>query len=42
MYVVNHKHLFKRNLAVHNHDTRSAKNFHLHITNLTTYQKGAY
>jgi hypothetical protein len=36
MYVANNKHLFTRNLAVHNHDTRSAKNFHLPITNLTT------
>jgi len=42
MYVANNKHLFTRNLAVHNHDTRSANNFHLPITNLTIYQKGAY
>jgi hypothetical protein len=42
MYVVNSKHLFTRNLAHHNHNTRSAKNFHLPITNLTIYQKGAY
>jgi len=42
MYVVNNKHLFTRNLEVHNHDTRSAKNFHLPITNLTTHQKVAY
>ena len=42
MYVVNKKHIFTRNLAVHNHNTRSAKNFHLPITNLTIYQKGAY
>jgi hypothetical protein len=43
MHVVNKKHLpFRRNLEVHNHDTRSAKNFHLPITNLTIYQKGAY
>ena len=42
MYVVNKKHLFIRNLEVHNHNTRSAKNFHLPITNLTTYQKVAY
>jgi hypothetical protein len=41
MYVVNNKHLLTRNLEVHNHDTRSAKNFHLPITNLTTYQKCA-
>jgi len=42
MYVVNNKHLFTRILEVHNHDTRSAKNVHLPITNLTMYQKGAY
>jgi len=42
MYVVNNKHLFTRNLEVHNHNTRSAKNFHLPITNLTIYQKGAH
>jgi ferric iron reductase protein FhuF len=40
--VVNNKHLFTNNLDVHNHDTRCAKNFHLPITNLTMYQKGAY
>jgi len=40
--MVNNKHLFRRNLEVHNHNTRSAKNFHLPITNLTIYQKGAY
>jgi hypothetical protein len=27
---------------VYNHDTRSANNFHLPITNLTKYQKGAH
>ena len=42
MYVVNNKHLFTKNLEVRNHDTRSANNFHLSITNLTKYQKGAY
>ena len=42
MYVVNNKHLFTRNLEGHNHDTRSAKNFYLPVTNLTIYQKGAY
>jgi hypothetical protein len=35
LYVVNNKHLFTKNLAVHNHDTRSANNFHLPITNLS-------
>jgi hypothetical protein len=40
--VVNNKHLFIRNLEVHNHDNRSAKNFHLPVTNLTIYQKNAY
>jgi len=42
MYLVKNKHLFTSNLAVHNHDTRSAKNFHLSITNLTIHQKGSY
>ena len=42
IYAVNNKHLFTRILEVHNHDTRSAKNFHLPVTNLTMYQKGAY
>ena len=41
LYVVNNKHLFRKNLEVHNHDTRSANNFHLPITNLTKYQKGS-
>jgi len=40
--VVNNKHLFTKNLEVHNHDTRSASNFHLPISNLTRYQKGAH
>ena len=42
LYVVNSKHLFTKNLEVHNHDTRSANNFHLPITDLTRYQKGAH
>jgi hypothetical protein len=42
IYVVKNKHLFTRILEVHNHDTRSAKNFHLPFTNLTIYQKKAY
>ena len=42
MYLVNNKHIFTKNLEVHNHDTRSANNFHLPISNLTKYQKGAY
>jgi hypothetical protein len=42
LYVVNNKHLFTKNLEIHNHDTRSAYNFHLPITNLTKYQKGAH
>jgi hypothetical protein len=42
MSVVNNKHLFTKNLAVHNHDTRSVNNFHLPITNLTKYQIGPY
>jgi hypothetical protein len=39
MCVVNNKHLFTKNLEVHNHDTISANNFHLPIINLTKYQK---
>ena len=42
LYVANNKHLFTRNLEVHNHDTRSANNFHLPIINLTKYQKGGH
>jgi hypothetical protein len=42
MYVINNKHLFTRNLEVHNHDSGSANNFYLPITNLTLYQIGAY
>jgi hypothetical protein len=41
-YVVNNKHLFTTNLEVHNHNTRSADNFHLPISNLAKYQKGAH
>jgi hypothetical protein len=40
--VVNNKHLFIKHLEVHNHDTRSANNFHLPSTNLTKYQNGAH
>ena len=36
---MNSKHLFTKNLAVHNHTTRSANHFHLPITNLTKYKK---
>jgi len=32
----------QKNSEVHNHDTRSDNNFHVPITNLTKYQKGAY
>jgi hypothetical protein len=43
LYVVNNKHLFYKELTkIHNRDTRYANNFHLPITNLTTYQKGAH
>ena len=42
LYVENKKHLFTQNLEDHNHDARSAKNFHLPITNLTKYQKAAH
>ena len=40
--MVNNKHLFTKNLEIHNHDTKSANNFHLPITNVTKYQKGAH
>jgi hypothetical protein len=39
--MVKNKHLFTKNLEVHNGDTRSANNFHLPITNLIKYQKVA-
>jgi len=39
--MVKNKHLFTKNLEVHNHDIRSANNFHPPITNLTIYQKVA-
>ena len=42
LYVVNNKHVFIKNLEVHNHETRSANNFPLPITNLIKYQKGAH
>ena len=42
LHVVNNKYLFTRSVEVHTHDTRSAKNFHLPIANLTIYQKSAY
>jgi hypothetical protein len=40
-YVVNNKNLFIKNLELHNHDSRSANNFNLPISNLTKYQNGA-
>jgi hypothetical protein len=40
--VVNKKCLFTKNLEHHSHDTRSADNFHLPITNFKKYQKGAH
>jgi len=42
LYMVNNKHLFTKNTEIHNHNTRYANNFHLTITNLTKYQKGAH
>jgi len=39
LHVENNKHLFTKNLAVHNHATRSASHFHLPIPNLTKYKK---
>jgi len=41
LYMVYNQHLFIKNLEVHNHDTTSANSFHLPITNLTKYRKGA-
>ena len=41
LYVVNNKHLFTKTIEFHNHDTRSANNFHLPTANLTKYKKGA-
>jgi hypothetical protein len=38
--VVNKKHIFTKE-EVHNHDARSANNYHQPITNLIKYQKGA-
>jgi hypothetical protein len=40
--VVNNKHLFTKDLEVHNHETRSANNFRLPNTNWIKYQKGAH
>ena len=42
LFVLNNKHFCTKNLEVHNHNTRSANNFHLPIANLTKYQKGAH
>ena len=42
LYVVNNKHLFTKNLGVHNHDTRAAGNVHLTIDNLNKYHKRAH
>jgi hypothetical protein len=42
MYVVNNKQLFTKNLEDHNHNTRSANNFYVPITNLSKYKNGAY
>ena len=36
------KHLFTKNLEIHNQDNRTANKFHLPITNLTKYQKGTH
>ena len=35
MFVMNDKYLFTKNVEVHNHNTRSANNFHLPTTSLT-------
>jgi hypothetical protein len=40
--MVNNKHLFTKNLEIHNHDTRKASSFHVPSAKLTKYQKGAH
>jgi len=40
LFVVNNKHLLTKNIEGHNHDIRSANNFHLPFTSLTKQQKG--
>ena len=42
IFVVKNKHLFTKNLEVHNKDVRSANIFLLPFTNLTKCQKGAH
>jgi len=42
LYVVNNKLLLTKSLVVHNHDSRCANDFHLHITDLTKYQIEAH
>jgi len=40
--VVSNKHLFTKNIEGHNHDIRSANNFHLPFTSITKQQKGVH
>ena len=42
LYVVNNENFFTKNLGVLNHNTKSANNFHLPITNLTKYQNRSH
>jgi len=42
LYVMNNEHLFTKNLEVHINDIRSANIIHLHLSNLTKYEKAAH
>jgi hypothetical protein len=42
LHVLNCKHRFTKYFEGHNHNTRSANNFHVPINDLTKYQKGAH
>jgi hypothetical protein len=39
---VHKNNLFSRNFGVHNHDNKSANNFHIPITHLLKYQKAVH
>jgi hypothetical protein len=41
-FVFQNKYLFSTNIENHNIDIRQRNNLHLHQTNLTIYQEGAY
>ena len=42
LFVIKRKELFRSNQNIHSIDTRSDKNLHLPICNLTVFQKGVY